>query len=497
MPMRLPSFTSVTTAVLTLLMTLAVTNLLLAAEDDYEAPPSFKASEILSITPELLEGEHFKVREDVANDGYWDYYIIDTPWGEFQAHGWLSLRKMVREIEAIGTIEGMTKTAHFTDSVIDAGLEPVETAAQIIIHPIQTAKHLPTGIKHMFQRYGRRAKKVMEVSKKIATGDRTIKDVDPRMAEACASGEEPYPGACDEEGYVDDLKDVARRYFDVSEAMRELHRDLGTDPYTSNEVLYEAVKKISWVGGLGQYGTRKANPLRQVEAVGLANKVYRFGWSMEPFEFRAELDKILIENGIPAKDRVYFLNNPYLTPTKQAFIVMSLQEMDDVEGRANILDWAADSRNEDEAVYSAASVALAAWYHARHPVKRFLPDAILPTMETQDGAIISLMPIDHLSWTEEVAVLIEAALERPEFQTDAPKTVWLMNRSSERAKEEIRSRGFEIYEDGYKDLLASNEYLEFDGYPEDWTYGREADRPDLYKTELEQEQEKERDESDR
>ncbi len=34
----------------------------------YEAQPVFKASEIL--TPDMLSGEHFQVKEEVGSDGY-------------------------------------------------------------------------------------------------------------------------------------------------------------------------------------------------------------------------------------------------------------------------------------------------------------------------------------------------------------------------------------------------------------------------------------------
>ena len=45
----------------------------------------FKASAMLE--PEMISGDHFRVREEVGSDGYWDIYTVDTKFGVFNAHG--------------------------------------------------------------------------------------------------------------------------------------------------------------------------------------------------------------------------------------------------------------------------------------------------------------------------------------------------------------------------------------------------------------------------
>ena len=434
-----------------------------ASQPDFEPPPVFKASEILADVPEMLSGEHFTVREEVLNDGYWDFYTIDTPFGVFYAHGWLDLRETLREIEAIAKIESMTKTQAFTDALIEQGLEPLEFVGQVIMHPVQTVKNIPGGIKQMFQRYARRAKEVIEVGKKVVgADDDDDKPKDTRLAEACAAGNEPYPGACDEEGYADDFKKLARRYFDVTDEIRDFHAELGTDPYSSNEVLQNAIKNVSWAGGIGKFGIKKANPLRRVKEVGLVTKVHKYAWNMEPFRLRDELIRILTEAGVPHQERQYFLNNPFMTPTKQAFIVLALAEMDNVGDRMHVLHWAADSRNEDEALFSMATVASLAWYHEHHPAVRFLPGTVMPLMELEDGRLITMLPIDHLSWTEEVSTILQAAMLNEEIREHHTKTVWLLVRASDRARSELEQLGVTVIEDGYKEMLATGEDLEFD-----------------------------------
>ena len=55
-----------------------------------------------------------------------------------------------------------------------------------------------------------------------------------------------------------------------------------------------------------------------------------------------------------------------------------------------------------------------------------------------------------------------------EMASDASKDIWLLTKASERAKAEIEALGFRVIEDGYKEVLASGEDMEFDELPADW-----------------------------
>lgn len=454
----------ITGSIMSLLFTGAATPV---QADEYETPPVFKASEILAEVPETRVGKHFEVREEVLNDGYWDFYVIDTPFGVFYAHGWFDLRNTIQEINAIAYLRELSSTRVFAQAALEKGLEPVEFAMQIVQHPIQTVRNIPRGIIEMFRRYAEDARELLDFADKLAQGEGVIPAENPRMVEACDRDQEPYPGACDQEGYADDLERLARRYFDVDDVMREYHEALGTDPYSSNEVLQEAIRKMSWIGGIGEYGMRKFNPLHRVEAVGLVAEMYKLSWRQNPEELRQSIDQIMVENGIPEEKRTLFLNNPYLTPSKRSFIVLSLEALDGVAGREFILDWAADSRSESEALYSMATVALIVWFHGQHPAVRFVPNALMPMIETQTGEIYALHPIDHLSWTEEVATILEASAGAIDLPSERPPVLWLLNRASDRARSEIEALGFRLVENGYRQILASGVNLNLDqSYPD-------------------------------
>jgi hypothetical protein len=110
----------------------------------FEKVPVFKASEILEM--DMLNGDHFRVREEVDSDGYWDLYTVDTKFGVFQAHGWLELRTLIQEIDALAYLDELTRTEEFVTGALAAGLEPVELALAIVQHPVQTVSQIPRGI---------------------------------------------------------------------------------------------------------------------------------------------------------------------------------------------------------------------------------------------------------------------------------------------------------------------------------------------------------------
>jgi hypothetical protein len=241
---------------------------------EFEAAPTFKASEILE--PDMINGDNFRVREEVGSDGYWDFYTIDTKFGVFQAHGWVDLRNLIHEINAIAYLDSLTRTEVFINGAIDRGLEPVELALSIVKHPIQTVSNIPRGIGQLFRRYADRAKALMAIAGKLAPGDEK-KSVDTRLAEACARGDELPPDVCDEEGYKDEAREFAEKYFDVDEARRRWHEQLETDPYTTNEVLQDAITEFSWFEGVGRYGV-KFTGLHRNQVVRISSQVYRLAW---------------------------------------------------------------------------------------------------------------------------------------------------------------------------------------------------------------------------
>mgnify|MGYP001169272136 CR=1 FL=1 len=103
-----------------------------AATSGYETPGILKASEILP--PELLEGDHFKVIEEVATYDFTNRFTISTAFGQFEVIGEDMLRIRIQEILAIAALHEIKKTKAFRDAAEQVAMSPLRGARDLVIH---------------------------------------------------------------------------------------------------------------------------------------------------------------------------------------------------------------------------------------------------------------------------------------------------------------------------------------------------------------------------
>lgn len=71
----------------------------MAADNGYEQPGEFRASDIL--TPELLKGAYHKVDEQVRHDGFFYLYSVQSPFGAYLVTSTNALKTLVHGLGAI------------------------------------------------------------------------------------------------------------------------------------------------------------------------------------------------------------------------------------------------------------------------------------------------------------------------------------------------------------------------------------------------------------
>ena len=88
----------------------------------YEELPELRASEILR--PEILNGPHHKVREEVSTYFGANHYVIDSEFGVFEAEGNEMLVRRVNEINAIAKLKDVSRTDQYKNALARSGQEP-------------------------------------------------------------------------------------------------------------------------------------------------------------------------------------------------------------------------------------------------------------------------------------------------------------------------------------------------------------------------------------
>jgi hypothetical protein len=399
----------------------------LADDYAYEVTWDLKASEILPAG--LLEGEHHSVDDNVRNDGYLNYYIINSEYGVFEAASTAMLRIRVREIHALAELDELSKTEVFIKAAADAGVvAPLRTIKQFATHPVKTVTGIPRGIGRMFKRYSRQAGDAVDSTK-----------------DAIADDDESGNGEEDDDSNA--AVGLTERFFGVTSSERAWAAKLGTDPYSSNEALRAAIKSVAWTERLGRFGVGFAG-IPEIPGVDIIGDVSHAVWSKDPYELQDLNRARLVETGADEELIEQYLESPWMSPSQQTLLTAAIAEMTDVQGRGGILQQALISRTEAEAGFFIKSVALLAWYHLnQEPFESVLTNTVIPAGITTDDKVVLTLAVDHVYWTDDVAEAADNLARLRPDRTKHPHEIWMLGTASPRSREELSALGFIVHED--------------------------------------------------
>lgn len=393
----------------------------IAAEPEFESAPVLKASNVLP--PELLAGAHHRVREEVRTDGYLNYYIIDSDFGEFVAEGTPLLRIRVREIEALAQLEEISESKVFIEAAKGAAIDLGKGLWRGGSDPVNSMKSVPEGANRLFKKLGRGAK----------LGVRTTTDLTNDLI-----------GAGDDDDVAVDPEAIRAGYYEVSEGEREWAAQLGVNPYSSNETLRKAIRKMNNFGFAGEVTFAVASglviPIPGIGTVASTiNEAADEIWATDPYALRQVNIERLQKAGVEESLIEAFIDHPWYTPTMQTILIRFLLGMEGVSDTMSVLDVAIEAETEAEARYFVNSIVLMVWFHENEaPIESVLAQSHMPQAVTTDGRQIAFAPLDYLFWGENFVAAAQVAASRPAL---GEQEIWVLGAVSDRARTEIEALG--------------------------------------------------------
>jgi hypothetical protein len=398
-----------------------------AEEPEFETAPILKASKILP--PELLQGEYHRVREEVRTDGYLNHYVIDSDFGEFVAEGTPLLRIRVREIDALAQLEELSESKVFVDAVTGAGFDLGKGLWRGGSDPVKSVKSAPQGANRLFKKLGRGAK----------LGAKKTSDM---SSDLIGLGDDDGGGAVD-------LDEIRKSYYEVSQGEREWAARLGVNPYSSNETLRKAIRKMNNFGFAGEITFAVASSLViPIPGIGtVASTINESAdeiWATDPYVLRQVNIERLQKAGVEESLIAAFIDHPWYTPTMQTILLRLLLGMEGVSDTMSVLDVAIEAESEAEARYFVTSIVLMVWFHENEvPIDRVLTESHLPQAVTTDGRQIAFAPLDYLFWGEYFVVAVQVAVTRPVL---GEREIWVLGSVSDRARAEIEALGVSVHD---------------------------------------------------
>lgn len=355
-----------------------------------QVPAAFETAVVLNasdlLPADLLRGTSFRVRDQVVTDGFLAHFQIDTDFGTFEAMGVPQVKRRIAEAEAIRKLVETSKTDLFAEGLKRSITQPIDAVKNIITHPVDSVKQAPKTVGHFFSKVGG----------SIERGVNKVKERN--EAEDKPSAGEVGSG----------IGNAAKNAAGFDKAKLDTAKQLGVDPYSDNVRLQEEMDKVTWAffaGGLPlRIGAAVASAGVAVAAtnmVGVPEETY----ALTQAELALRDSRSLAAMGLRENDIKDFQIQSNLSTTRRHRIVKSLEAMPAAAGRGRIILLANSCATPEQAEFLVAALGIletrqrsgAADYKDLYVLGR-LPGAITATGNLEVPA-----PVDHVTWTEQVA----------------------------------------------------------------------------------------------
>lgn len=380
----------------------------------FEIPGNQSASVVLDSN--YVSGPHFRVRDKVVSYGYMRHYYVDSDYGPFEVTGDFALRKLVREIYAITSLQETKKGEAYLKGLKKAASQPVEFGMNLITDPVDTVSGIPKGIAGLFQNVK------TGLSSKSKPGD------DSKLEQALA----------------------------VSANKRDLADRLGVDVYSSNSVLQKELNSVAWTTTLGSLTLSAAlapvggPAVAAVSGARAAQQVRNVLKEYPPQRLRQMNQEKLQAMGVQDFLTTQFLDHPSYTPSRQTIIVQCLETMSGAKGRSEFIETAIAANDEESASFFQYVAETMKGYHLQvSPILDIKAYGPMVFARTSSGTVLVPFPLDHGVWTERAADRIPPIIETYKTANRDMKKceVWVTGTVSPLAKQELGKLGLQVVED--------------------------------------------------
>lgn len=442
-------------AVITPLSSMAINAPSTAAETAVERASGCPAEGVVAshlAPPALLGAEDFSAAPCAAIVGGMAQFVLmprgagaqDVEPAALRVESLDLLEIRVMEMEAVRRLREKGAAGTAGRAAAASLMQTGEALAGVVTRPVESVVGLPAGVLRVFGRragrYGRQAVDVGEQAYE-AFADEALFDASLRPREAEPLPPEPEPWWRKGGGAAMQL---GKRWLGYNAARRELGRELGIDPYSTNPWLSAEMDRLAWsalvgrrgVGfGLGQIGGAAGTVL------GETTRVHRMVWEKPPEEVEAWNVARLAPLACRADVQEAFFDNSRYSPTLQTQAVDALLELAPQGGCETFLGLAASVEREAEARFVVDALHLLVAARPRFPTRFEIFGEALVLRDGDDRLWLAL-PVDLLLWTPETAEFFAD----PALRRVADKRLLLSRDASPRARSALLGDGWALIE---------------------------------------------------
>lgn len=380
----------------------------------WEVPPLFSASELL--TPDWLKGPHHSVQDEVVTDGAQHHFVVSSEFGTFPAVGLPMLRTQVIEIEAIAALKNVRQTEVFVDALKFQLLHPLYGLKIMVTEPKRLGTSVGGGLLEFLAMPGQFSK---------------------------------FEGSEQEDS-------MTKSAIGFSYLKRKIAFQFGVDPYSSNPALQDELNELSWVAFTADLAPQIGYVFMPASAI-LWMTFSATRWTSyldeqvrdnSPTDLRAMNRATLLKMGISEDDIHQFFLNGHYSPRHSMIITTALDDLTGVDDREAFLVVAKQANSEELVLFYQHVVEMMRGYQTHvGAVDRVLALPRIPALYTKNKTLVVMLPVDYLFWTPRVASVAQALTTHvPDRPRIARRELWIAGNVSPRARQELESLGWKVYE---------------------------------------------------
>ena len=357
----------------------------------YETGVMLQASDLLPAN--LLRGTSYRVRGQVPTDGYMAHFTIDSDFGTFTAIGVPEAMRRISEAEGIHKLVETSKGDLFAEGVKRSVEQPIDAVKHIVKNPVESVKQAPKTVGHFFVKVGSGIGR--GVTRTVDHVEESVKKDDRDAGQVAANAGRGIGNA-------------AKSAAGFDKAKLDTAKQLRVDPYSDNERLQEKMDKVTWAffaGGLPlRIGAAVASAGVAVAAttmVGIPEDTY----ALTSGELAVRDERSLHAMDVSLEDIKDFQIHRVLSTTRRHRIVTYLEAMPKASGRGDVVRLANACDTPEQAEFLISGLAILAERERTGKASYVSLKVLgrLPGATAATGELNVPAPVDHVTWTDEVA----------------------------------------------------------------------------------------------
>ncbi len=374
------------------------------------------------VQPALLSGPGYTVGPQTQLHGYMARFDIATAYGTIRADSVEMLAVREAELPALEALDRATKSEAFAHAIAKRGEKTGNALWHVVAHPIDTVAGLPSGVARYFVKkwntWTNRAQRVSDrAARQLGNEGDPYRVPDGPMSDARAPlPYDPTPPKQNKAWYARAGKEVGRevkRQLEFAKMRREMARELGIDPYTSNELINARLDDLAWAAVVGNVTAKAAiSSVGGVAAdvISNAGKLDEVVWQLDAEDLKEANRQRLAEFCSDDYAVRQFLHRGGFSDSLRTALTQSLLALKPKKGCNDLIELATTTNSELEARYLVNALHLIERHAAAQGELRVVGAAL--AYRAPDGELLLPLPVDRLSWTTEIAAFFDQPVFR-------------------------------------------------------------------------------------